>query len=226
VASIGEDLFGNLLFQDAQALPQPGLAIEVRPRKDQSLGIGKKVICKQVVFDGLGKVLRLRREAFFVERQPGLDPVDDSQRERIRLPPVPVTGLVFADPFPHEMGLGVLEVVQIVKPELGDARVVPRLDLPDLVEKPESPRARSWILPLDNWHPMSRRFADANTRRTASRSPPIDPAVDLNRLQMADGVKERRGGHGIAATTTVLAPPRNGGATVRERWYQGLPADR
>ena len=145
VPAVGEHLLGELLLDDPQAGVSPAcrlVAVEERAGEHQRLAVGPEVVAEQVHLQPLHEPAGLHGEALHrglgqrVARQRPARPVHDAQRDGVGLPAVAVARRVLGDPARHQRpvpglarvaarGVQVVEVVQVVEPELVDGGVVP-----------------------------------------------------------------------------------------------------
>ena len=143
--AVVENLLGEFRLQQSEPGPQPAIGFVTRKQtagKHQRLGIGQKMIAEQMIFERGAENAHLRREALprrrieFVTRERPCDPVHDPQRGRIRLPTIARGRWIFQNPARHHVampwqstgcafGAQIVEIMQIVEPELGCIRPVP-----------------------------------------------------------------------------------------------------
>ncbi len=150
VTAVWQDLLVELLPDQAVGQRQParGLGtVEVQAREQQCLGVGEQVIAEQMRLEARPQPAGLDREAVGpvglqgLTAQRPLDPVDDAQRGRVRLPAGAAGGWMVGDPAREQRalparasvgvdGVQVVEVVQVVAPQPGHGWIVP----PDTVD--------------------------------------------------------------------------------------------
>ncbi len=211
--AIGENLLRHLLLKNRHALAQPALGFPAGKEQSgehQRLGVGEQVIAKQVKLQPPRQVARLHREAMHalgrqgIASQRPLDPIDDTHRCRIGLPARTASRRILAHPLRHQhymqrvaqrgiLRVEVIEIVQVVAPQLGQRRIIPGAgtQFVGLVEETKAPGieqarlAPRRELPLPRAGPQRRRRPRIGRR--ANQAEP-QPPVDLDRLQMADRV--------------------------------------
>ena len=145
VATIGKNLLRQLAVEKAQARMEPAFGFgtgEEQAGVDQRLGVGEQVVAQQMALQAAGEITNLDRQTVEPSRFQGiarprpLNPVDDAQRQRVRLPAVAMTRRIVGDPagdqgalpvpaFRRAFCVEVVEVMQVVQPEFVPVRPVP-----------------------------------------------------------------------------------------------------
>ena len=192
------------------------------------------MIAEQVRFDPAreppdlyGQALdALRRER--VTTQGPLDPVDDSERRGVRLPPGAARRRILAHPASQQLvmpggparrvtGVEVVEVVEMVAPQPAEPGIVPAVfrQLARVVEELEAPRSMHAGGPLGTGHPGARCGVSAGGRgpqiHARTGQPEPDSPVQLDRLQVADGIPVQcYAGHAPFTGAPPLPPRRRG----------------
>ncbi len=178
----------------------------------KSLGVYEQVVAQDVILEsiheppGLHGQARTALRCELVATRSPFHPVHDSARHRVRLPTDAVAGRILNDP-PIEQrfvptdtmfaafGIQIVEIVEVIYPELGDVRRLPISrcrDATPLVEKKEDVRPDHARIRRDGRCIRPRPGADSGRRtKIRPRSPEFEhgPPDELCRQQVAERVE-------------------------------------
>src|SRR3569623_257306 len=204
MTAVRQHLLGDLFFKIRQSSLKPagGLStLKKKPGKNSRLGVYQQMIAEKVDFQPASEPARLYSEAMgCLARQPDtrqcpLDTIDDAQRRGVRFPTRAFSRRIFRDPAFNQrrmpfrtrlcvIGIEIVEIVEVIKPQFGARGFVPCLRTRNIVifvEEPATcgsdhagpPACRRH--PLRHWCASSRSSAEIWPRcGVAKYHPPID----------------------------------------------------